>query len=72
MVTNPNWQEANQLAFYKHGREIELGTTEKQIKLAARMKHGTRDRRIAQVRYANHSSTLPLVERQLFSLISQH
>ena len=24
---NPNWQEANQLAFYKRGRGFELGTT---------------------------------------------
>ena len=26
-VNNPNWQEANQLAIYKHGRGFELGTT---------------------------------------------
>ena len=26
-VKNPNWQEANQLAFYKRGRGFELGTT---------------------------------------------
>ena len=26
-INNPNWQEANQLAIYKHGRGFELGTT---------------------------------------------
>ena len=26
-VKNPNWLEANQLAFYKRGRGVELGTT---------------------------------------------
>ena len=26
-VKNPNWQEANQLAFYKRGWGFELGTT---------------------------------------------
>ena len=26
-VKNPNWPEANQLAFYKRGRGFELGTT---------------------------------------------
>ena len=27
MVTNPNWQEANQLAIYKSGQGFELGTS---------------------------------------------
>jgi len=27
MVKNPNWHEAEQLAIYKHGRGVELGTT---------------------------------------------
>ena len=31
MIKNPNWQEANQLAIYKHGRGVELRTTKKQI-----------------------------------------
>ena len=31
MVKNPNWQEANQLAIYKHGREVELRAAEKQL-----------------------------------------
>ena len=30
-VKNPNWQEANQLAIYKHSREVELGATENNI-----------------------------------------
>jgi len=29
MVKNPNWQEADQLAIYKHGRGVELGSTKK-------------------------------------------
>ncbi len=28
MVKNLNWQEADQLAIYKRGRGVELGTTE--------------------------------------------
>ena len=28
MIKNPNWQEADQLAIYKHDRGFELGTTE--------------------------------------------
>ena len=28
MVKNPNWREADQLAIYKHRREVELGATE--------------------------------------------
>ena len=31
MVKNPNWQDADQLATYKHGRGVELGATEKQL-----------------------------------------
>ena len=30
MVKNPNWQEADQLAIYKRGREVEL---KKQLQL---------------------------------------
>ena len=33
MVKNPNWQGADQLAIYKHGRGIELGATEKLLLL---------------------------------------
>jgi len=34
MVKILNWQEANQLAIYKHGRGVELGTTKKQLQLS--------------------------------------
>ena len=30
----PNWREADQLAIYKHGRGVELGSTEKQLQLS--------------------------------------
>ena len=30
-VKHPNWQEVDQLAIYKRSREVELGTTEKNI-----------------------------------------
>jgi len=33
-LKNPNWQEADQLAIYKHDRGVKLGTTEKQLKLS--------------------------------------
>ena len=31
MVKNPNWQEAEQLAIYKHNKGVKLGTTVKQL-----------------------------------------
>ena len=34
MVKNPNWQEADQLAIYKHDQGVELGSTEKQLQLS--------------------------------------
>ena len=34
MVKNPNWQEADQLAIYKRGRGVELGSTTKQLQLS--------------------------------------
>ena len=36
MVKNLNWQEADKLAINKHSRGVELGTTEKQLQVAAR------------------------------------
>ena len=30
-LKNPNWWEADQLAIYKHSREVESGSTEKQV-----------------------------------------
>ena len=58
MVKNPNWQEADQLAIYKHVRGVELGATEKQLQLAvsAGLEPGTTG---FQVRRPNHSTTLP-------------
>ena len=32
MIKNPNWQEADQLAIYKHDRGFELGTTENKFR----------------------------------------
>ena len=34
MVKNLNWQEADQLAIYKRGQGVELGSTEKQLQLS--------------------------------------
>ena len=31
MVKNPKWQEADQLAIYKHDKGVKLGTTEKRL-----------------------------------------
>jgi len=31
MVKSPSWQEADQLAIYKRGRGVELGSTKKQL-----------------------------------------
>ena len=33
MVKNPNWQEADQLAIYKRGRGVELGSTKWMLKI---------------------------------------
>ena len=57
MVKNPNWQEADQLAFYKHGGGVELRATEKQLQLTVRAGLEPETSRF-QVRYRNHSSTL--------------
>ena len=43
MVKNPNWQEADQLAIYKHGRGVEL---KKQLQLSGQSGTRTRDLRI--------------------------
>ena len=42
---NPNWREADQLTIYKHDREVELGSTEKQLQRPA-----TRDPRLRSFR----------------------
>ena len=41
MVKNPNWQVADQLAIYKRGRGVELGSTEKQLQLGGQSKTRT-------------------------------
>ena len=46
MVKNPNWQEADQLAIYKRGRGVELGSTKKQLQLSGKSGTQTRDLRI--------------------------
>ena len=58
IVENPNWPEANQLAIYKRGRGFQLGATEKQIQVVARvgLEPGTAGLR---VRHTDHSATLP-------------
>ena len=33
LIKNPNWQEADQLAIYKRGRGVELGSTNRQLQL---------------------------------------
>ena len=46
MVKNRNWQEADQLAIYKSGREVELGSIKKQLQLSGQSGTRTRDLRI--------------------------
>ena len=46
MVKNLNWQEADQVAIYKHGRGVELGSTKKQLQLSGQSRTWTRDLRI--------------------------
>ena len=46
MVKNPNWQETDQLAIYKHGRGVELGCTKKQLQLSGQSETWTCDLRI--------------------------
>ena len=37
IVKIPNWLEAKQFAFYKHGQGFELGATKKQIQVVVRV-----------------------------------
>ena len=46
-LKNPNWWEADQLAIYKHDRGVELGSTEKQLRISGQSGTGTRDLRIS-------------------------
>ena len=43
MVKNYNWQKADQLAIYKHGQGVELGSTKKQLQLSAESRTWTCD-----------------------------
>ena len=44
---NLNWQEADQLAIYKHDRGVELGCTKKQLQLSGQSGTWTRNLRIS-------------------------
>ena len=55
MDKNPNW---DQLAIYKRGRGVELGSSKKQLQQSGQSRTRTRDLRI-QDRRPNHSATLP-------------
>jgi len=57
-IKEPNRREVNQLAIYKRGQGVELGTTEKQIQpvVGAGLELGTSALRVQR---ANHSATLP-------------
>ena len=46
MVKNPNWQKTDQLAIYKLGRGVELGSTKKQLQLSGQSGTRTYDLRI--------------------------
>ena len=48
-LKNLNWQEADQLAIYKHDRGVELGSTEKQLQLSGQSGIGTHDLRISSL-----------------------
>ena len=48
-LKHPNWQEADQLAIYKHARGVELGSTEKQLQLSGQSGTWTRDLRISSL-----------------------
>ena len=63
IVKNPNRPKANQLAIYKRVRGFELRATVKQIQAVVRagLEPGTAG---LQVRHADHSTTLPPVNRK--------
>ena len=63
MVKNPSWQEADQLAIYKRGRGIKIGTTEKQLQVAARLvlepgTSGFQVHDVSSYKYGNDSKLL--------------
>ena len=57
-VKNPNWLEPNQLAFYKRGRGVELGTTINKSSWHSWVGIEPRAFKL-QVQCSNHSATLP-------------
>ena len=46
---NPNWRETDQLPIYKHEREVEQRSTEKQFQLSGQSGIWTRHLRISRV-----------------------
>ena len=59
MVKNPNWQEADQLAIYKHDRGVELRATEKQLPLVVRagLEPGTSGFQVQCPNQLNHAAS---------------
>ena len=47
MDKNPNWQEADQFAIYKHDRGVEPGSTKKQLQLSGQYGTWTCDLQIS-------------------------
>ena len=60
VAKNLNWREADQLAIYKRGRGVELGSTEKQLQLIVVRAGLEPETSGFQVPWPNHSATLPL------------
>ena len=56
---NPNWQEADKLAIYKHDQGVELGSTKNNSSLAVKTGLEPTTSRF-QVQCPNHSAALPL------------
>jgi len=66
MIKTPNWRKADQLAIYKRGRGVELGTTEKQIQAVAGVGLELGSSRL-RVQRANHSATLPPAPKEVLT-----
>ena len=48
-LKNPNWREADQVTIYKNDRGVDLGSTEKQLRLSGQSGTWTRDLRISSL-----------------------
>ena len=59
-MINPHWRNARQLAFYKHDREVELGSTEKQLQLRGQRGTWTCELRF-QIPQHNYSSPISFI-----------